>query len=245
LSEWWQTFFDDGYLAAGFGPIKRRRTLADIRFIEKALSPKKGSSILDVCCGVGRHALELARLGFKVTGVDLSEAYIEVARRRAKKRGLRAVFEAHDIRKLPFEAKFDSAICMWTSFGYFENDADNLKTLRRVHKALKPGGKFLIELINRDWLIVNFEAVGWHEIPTGYILEKRTLDALTSRLNAEWIYLRKESVARRRLSLRLYSVHELVAVLERAGFTLDALFGDRVNRTPTWHDRMTAALVRK
>ena len=245
MSEWWQTFFDDGYLVAGFGPIKRRRTLADIRFIRKALSPKKGSSVIDVCCGVGRHALELARLGYRVTGVDLSEAYIQVARQLAKKRGLKAAFEAYDMRKLPFEARFDSAISMWTSFGYFENDADDLKALRRVYRALKPGGKFLIELINRDWLIVNFEAVGWHEIPGGYVLEKRTLDALSSRLNAEWIYMRKESVARKRLSLRLYSVHELVALLERAGFKLDALFGDRVNRTPTWHDRMTVALVRK
>ena len=135
MSEWWQTFFDDGYLVAGFGPIKRRRTLADIRFIRKALSPKKGSSVIDVCCGVGRHALELARLGYRVTGVDLSEAYIQVARQRAKKRGLketdmcRSMYVYKKLRR--FRAGIESGIswlkrsfglarCTWKGFRSFK-----------------------------------------------------------------------------------------------------------------------------
>ena len=94
-------------------------------------------------------------------------------------------FERHDMRKLPYRCRFDGAISMWTSFGYFETEADNLKTLKRINRSLNPGGRFLIELINRDWLIANFEPLGWSKIEKGYVLEKRRIDARTSRLTAE------------------------------------------------------------
>ena len=245
MGEWWETFFDEGYLKAGFGLIRRRKTLADTRFIKRVLSLGPGSRILDVCCGIGRHALELGKLGYRVTGVDISERYLAAAAKRARRRRIDVQLERHDMRKIPYRGRFDGAISMWTSFGYFEKEGDNLKTLRGVNRALKTGGRFLIELINRDWLIDNFEPVGWSKLDRGYVLEKRHIDARTSRLIAEWIYTNAGSVSKKNLSLRLYSVHELADLLGRAGFRIDTIFGDRKETTPTWQHRMYAVVVTK
>ncbi len=245
MGEWWETFFDDAWLKAGFGLVTRSRTLSDVRFITKVLSLEKKSRVLDVCCGTGRHAIELARLGYNVTGADLTRQYLAVARERARRRGVRISFELQDMRHLPYKAEFDAAICMWTSFGYFEKEADNLKALKAVNRALKPGGRFLIEVVNRDWTIVNFEATGWYKVAGGYVLEKRNLDTLRSRINSEWTYTNGGRAVTKNLSLRVYSPHELVDLLGRAGFRLNALFGDKQARTPTWEHRMTAVLARK
>lgn len=245
MSEWWQTFFDEKYLVAGLRQIRRRKTLADIRFIRKALMLAKGSAVLDVCCGIGRHALELSKLGYKVTGVDYSATYIDIAREQARKRGLKVVFKQHDMRALPYRSVFDAAICMWTSFGYFDKQNDDLTTLKRIRRSLRPGGKFLIELINRDWLIGNFEPFGWLETKNGYVLEKRQIDLLTSRLYAEWTYTDGDQSTKKNLSLRVYSVHELVGLLAEAGFKQEKLFGDRQEGTPTWRHRMNAVLVER
>jgi SAM-dependent methyltransferase len=243
VGEWWQTFFDENYLAVGLLPIKRRKTNADVQFIQKALSPRKGSRILDVCCGIGRHTLELSKLGYRATGVDFSEKYLAVARSRARRRGIKATFEQQDLRRLPYEARFDAAICMWTSFGYFENEADDHRALRSVHRALKPGGAFLIELINRDWLIANFEPLGWTKMKGGYLLEKRHLDTRNSRIRGDWTYILDGKVTHKSISLRVYSVHELVSALEKARFRVVNLFGDRQERSPTWRDRMSAVVA--
>lgn len=245
MTEWWQTFFDETYFAVGLRRIDRRKTLADARFLHDVLSLKKGSKILDVCCGVGRHALELAKAGYDVTGVDLSKEYLELGRKRARKRGLEVKFEQYDMRRLPYKARFNAVISMWTSFGYFEKEQDNLRTLKRIHRALKRGGKFLIEVINRDWIVANFEAVGWTEIGNGYILEKRDMDTLRSRLNADWTYITKDQTIRKRLSLRIYTIHELVDLLGSAGFRVDRLFGDRTEGAPTRRHRMSGVLARK
>ena len=101
MAEWWEGFFDERYLKVGFAPISARKTLADTRFIAKVLSLRKGAKILDVCCGIGRHVIELASIGYRVTGVDLSDAYLKIAAERARKRKQRVTFERGDIRKLP------------------------------------------------------------------------------------------------------------------------------------------------
>jgi SAM-dependent methyltransferase len=245
MSEWWQTFFDEDYLVTGLRQIKRRKTLADVRFIRKTLMLEKGSAVLDVCCGIGRHALELSKHGYRVTGVDYSPTYIDIARKQARKRGLKTVFEQQDMRALPYRSAFDAAICMWTSFGYFDTQNGDLTTLKRIRRSLRPGGKFLIELINRDWLIGNFEPFGWHETTNGYVLEKRQIDLLTSRLYAEWTYTNGGRITKKNLSLRVYSVHELLGLLAEAGFRQKKVFGDRQEGTPTWRHRMNAVLAER
>ena len=245
MSEWWQTFFDEYFLAYSFPRIKRSRTMRDVRFIETVLAPRKGAKILDVCCGIGRHALELAKRGYRITGVDITQQYLDVAAARARRRKVKIALERRDMRKLGYRGEFDAAILMWTSFGYFENEKDNMKSLRVIHRALRPGGKFLIDLINRDWLIRNFQPHGWMEAGKEYVLERRQFDPSTSRMHSEWVCIGEGEVARRETNLRVYSLHELLEMLERAGFGITAAFGDQENVMPTPEHRMLSILAHK
>jgi SAM-dependent methyltransferase len=134
---------------------------------------------------------------------------------------------------------------MWTSFGYFEDERDHAKSLRAVRRALRPGGKFVIDLINRDWLIKNFQPYGWMEKSDLFVLEHRQFDALRSRVNSEWVYVDRGEIKRREISLRVYSPHELAELIERAGFEIAGLFGDRKNVVPTPEHRMLGILAYK
>ena len=245
MTEWWQTFFDEYFLESGFRVMKRRTALRDVRFLEKVLALKKGSKILDVCCGVGRHSIELAKRGYRVTGFDATDRYLEVAAARAKRRGVNLTLDVCDLRKIKYRNEFHAAICMWTSFGYFENERDHLKSLRAINRALRPGGKFIIDLINRDWLIRNFEQTGWFEVGKSFVLERRQFDSTRSRINSEWVFVGKNGVERRTISLRVYSPHELMELLERAGFEIGAAFGDKKNVMPTPDRRMLSILAYK
>jgi SAM-dependent methyltransferase len=243
MSEWWQTFFDDHFLECGFGAMKRHTALRDVRFLEKVLALNKRARVLDVCCGVGRHAVELASKGYRVTGVDVMEKYIKVAAVRARRRNVKLTLETCDMRNLSYRREFDAAICMWTSFGYFERERDHIKSLRAIHRSLRPGGKFVIDLINRDWLIKNFQPYGWMERGKGFVLERRHFDSARSRINSEWVYVGKGDAERKEISIRVYSPHELVELLERSGFKVSALFGDRKNVMPTPEHRMLGVLA--
>jgi SAM-dependent methyltransferase len=151
------------------------------------------------------------------------------------------------MRKLRYRNEFDAAILMWTSFGYFENEKDDLRGLRAIRRALRPGGKFIIELINRDWLIRNFQPHSWAELKEGFMLERRELDSAKSRMNSEWIFVRKKGneIERKVINLRIYSLHELLDVLERAGFEAAGIFGDQKNVMPTPDHRMLSILAVK
>ncbi len=245
MSEWWQSFFDEYFLRCAFPRIKRSSTMRDVRFIQKVLAPKKGARILDVCCGVGRHAIELAKSGYRVTGVDVTGRYLEVAAARARRRGVKLALERRDMRRLGYRSEFDAALLMWTSFGYFENEKDNMKSLRAIHKALRPGGKFIIDLINRDWLIRNFQEYGWMEAGKGFVLERRQFDPARSRMHSDWVYVGKNEVERKEIDLRVYSLHELVEMLGQAGFGVVAMFGDKDNVMPTPEHRMLSLLACK
>jgi len=245
MSEWWQSFFDESFLIYSFPRIKRSRTLRDVRFIEKVLAPRRGARILDVCCGIGRHAIELAGKGYRVTGVDITGQYLEVAAARARRRKIKLALDRRDMRNLRYRDEFDAAILMWTSFGYFEDEKDNMKSLRAIYRALRPRGKFIIDVINRDWLIRDFQPYGWMEIGKEFMLERREFDPARSRMHSEWVYVGKDEVERKETNLRVYSLHELLEMLERAGFTVAALFGDQENVMPMPEHRMLSILVHK
>lgn len=247
MSEWWQSFFDEYFLQYAFPRIKRSRTLRDVRFIVKTLAPKKRANILDVCCGTGRHSIELAARGYSVTGVDVSGDYLKIAAARARRRKVRLDLKECDMRKMPYREEFDAALLMWTSFGYFENEKDDLKALRTISRALRPGGKFIIDLINRDWLIKNFQPHSWMELKDGFMLERREFDPATSRMNSDWLFVHKDrnEIERKAITLRIYSLHELLDVLGRAGFEAAAIFGDKENVMPMPDHRMISIMARK
>lgn len=202
-------------------PEARRQAPAEARFLGRALKLKKGSRVLDLCCGAGRHAAFLARRGVFVTGVDSSAPYLKRARKAAGKLKTLRLLRA-DMRTLPFKAEFDAAYNVWTSFGYFSKAADDLRTLRAVARALKPGGLFLIDVIDYAWLKRNFRPVDWARRGDGsYRLERTELRRGRSPATvSEWTVLRPGRPPRRaRFSVRCYDRRSLSALLRQAGLT--------------------------
>ena len=151
---WWQRIFADGsYLRLWSDPILRRSgPSARSRACSIILQPTPGAAILDLACGQGRIAVPLAQRGYRVTGLDLSEQLLDVARAAADAAGVIVEWHRADMRDIPAEwaGRFDYIINIFTAFGYFEDEAENQRVLAGVARALKPDGRFLIESMNRD-----------------------------------------------------------------------------------------------
>lgn len=185
----------------------------------KLLNLKRGSRVLDLCCGTGRHSILLARKGASVLGVDRTRAYLDEARRRAG--ALKDCrFAEGDMRRLPFEGEFDAVMNLWTSFGYFEKESDDLKTLKGVARALKPGGLFLMELVDHGWVRKRTTHRHWNRQSDGsYLLQDAVLvEGRDPHVLNEWTILRRErKPLRTRFFLRGYDKPRLYASLRRAG----------------------------
>jgi len=236
MAQWYREFFDDLYLRV-YQPLEApEKVRREVDFIVKALNLPAGAKVLDLCCGQGRHSLELARRGFQVVGVDLSEALLYAARKRAESEGLTVTFLQCDMREIDFKDEFDAVINMFTSFGYLESEAEDEKVLGKVAQALKSGGKFLLDVVNRDRLVRDFQGREWHAADEGWlVLEERTFDHLSGRMETRWICVARDGVRYERLSsVRLYTASELRTMLERAGLEVTNLFGDYDGSPYSW-----------
>ena len=129
-----------------------RRWAAASKEVEQALALlqlKEGAAVLDLCCGPGRHSLELARRGFKVTGVDRTARFLEEARRRAEAEGLAIEFVQDDMRTFHRPGTFDAAINLFTPFGYFDDPEEDHRVLENIYASLKPHGKLLLDVMGK------------------------------------------------------------------------------------------------
>lgn len=190
-------------------------------FLWKVLRLKKGSCVLDIPCGTGRHALRLARKGASVLGVDITEEYLKEARRKGA-RVPNARFVRGDMRRIPLQGEFDAAVNLWTSFGYFDDPADDMKVLRGIARALKPGGLFLIDMIDFDEARRRNRTKNWVERADGaFVLEEAFfVGGWDPKVVNEWTVLRPGKKAERaRFVVRGYGRERLFKALRRAGLT--------------------------
>jgi ubiquinone/menaquinone biosynthesis C-methylase UbiE len=217
-TEWWYDFFPE--FTPVFGNYSVKQTNAQVRYIISKLNLKPGDKLLDCPCGVGRLAIPLARKGIRVTGVDFADYYLDKLASKAKRGGLKVRLICSDMRKIEFQREFDAAINVWTSFGYFEKESDNKLVLKRYFRALKPGGSVVLNLINRDWIIRHYEKSSWFETRKKDVLvcEEHVLDLAKSRSVGTWHFIRDGVKHSRDISMRVYSLHELIAMLESVGF---------------------------
>lgn len=233
---WYVTLFEkDWYdiLAPGGSREARdlstfnERTDRETEFVVKALALSEGASVLDLCCGWGRHAIRLAQRGLDVTGLDLSPYHIDLARQGAAEAGVEVEWIVDDMRSLPVEtSSFDAVINLFTAFGYFD-DAGNQQVLQEIARVLKPGGKLLIDVINRDFIVGYFSPTEWSEDESGrLILEKRRWDARAGRIYAKWLIIDPDGSRREHEhDERIYTLQELELRLESAGFRVIAAYG--------------------
>ena len=141
--DWWNGFFDGLMAEFWQAVIPPEATAAEAAFLEKALRLAPGARVLDVPCGHGRHALELARRGYRVSGVDLSADLLGAARISSAREGAAVEWVSGDMRDLPWTGVFDGAYCAGNAFGYFD-DAGNQAFLTAVARTLRPGGRFVV-----------------------------------------------------------------------------------------------------
>jgi len=219
--EWWEQFFHGPWGRWQAAGIWHDRTEAEAGFIADALDLCAGDEVLDVACGTGRHAIALANRGMQVTGIDFNAAALELAAVAADGCTPAPRFVKSDMRCLRFRDRFDAAYCFWTSFGYFEDESHDLVVAKRIAEALRPGGRFLLDLQVTETILPRFEpghselldAAGSRELR-----EQRKLDHATGRVEADWIFIEEGRSESWHSSIRLYSYHELCALLREAGF---------------------------
>ena len=225
--DWPVAFFDQDYLAI-YGPmLTAERTAQEADFIASALEVKPGVALLDLGCGYGRHALALAGRGYKVTGLDFNEHYLDLAAAEAQRAGVRGTrFVQGDFRALRFESEFDAAYSYFTSFGYFD-DAENFGVLKGVARALKPGGRVLIDLASRDWLLTHPQQRTWNQREDGSLLmEETSLDLKTSMITSRQVLIRKEGAeVHKEYYLRAYTCAEMTWLLSQVGLAVRQVWG--------------------
>ena len=209
-----------------FNRQRRLKTKEEVEKIRKLLPIEQGDRILDLCCGIGRHSLELSRLGFDVTGVDRTTAYIDKARLEAEKSDLDAEFEVGDMREYDAPNNFDIVLNLFGSFGYFEDPEDDRKVVEHMVSSLRTGGKFLIETQGKEILAREFREREWSQEGDLLILSERKVSQNWSRIETRWIVIRGVERVEYQVSVRSYSAVELASLLYDCGFPEVRVYGN-------------------
>ncbi len=194
---------------------------------------RPGSRILDLCCGIGRHSVPLARRGYDVAGLDLSPLYLSAARRYAGARRVsrRTEFVRGDLRTLAGDlarrGTFDGVLSGFTSIGYYGTAVDR-RALAAVARHVRPGGALVLWLTNKDWIARYFQDRGWNSAGTTILLEERAFDRRLSFMRDRWEFFHRRGRALRsmgvfRVEHRVYSPPELRNLLSSAGWTVRSL----------------------
>lgn len=214
---WYEEVFDEDYLRT-LPFMTAEQTLREVDFIESSLAVSKGAQVLDLGCGYGRHAIELVQRGLTVTGLDLSLPLLIRAADEAQRRALSVNFVHSDMRGLAFDREFDGAYCMLTTFGYFDEES-NLKVAEGIARALKPGGRFLLDVVNRDYIVGDLPARIWWEGEGCVVLEEVEFNFNTSRiLTHRSVVFEDGRQLDHEISVRAYSLHELGKLFRQTGF---------------------------
>lgn len=222
--DWWRDMFNALYLLTdGDVAENDRNTKHEVDKLIAATGIAADSQVLDLCCGQGRHVLELARRGFsKVCGLDRSRYLIRLARRRARAAGLDAQFKEGDARHLRLpERSQDLVAIMGNSFGYFANREDDALMLAGVARVLKAGGQIALDLADGAWMKANYERRSWEWLDKHhFVCRERDLSADAERLVCREVVVHDERgvIADQFYAERLYTPESIGRLLHRAGF---------------------------
>ena len=237
--DWWRTLFNAIYLKTDGDVVENEtNTSQDVDVLLEATGLGAGDRILDLCCGQGRHSIELARRGFtSVVGLDRSRYLVRLARKRAERSGVSVTFKEGDARKfrLP-EASFDGVALLGNSFGYFEREEDDLAVLRSVRHVLKPNGSLFMDLTDGAWMREHFDPRSWEWVDQDhFVCRERALAKDNKRLITREVVTHAERgvIADQFYAERLYSEQEIADLLDRVGF-IDV---ERVPAPPTHSER--------
>jgi len=224
-NDWWKKLFNAYYLKTDGDVVEDQSiTSYEIDFISKILDFQIDDKILDLCCGQGRHSIELAKRGFKnVEGLDRLRYLIQKAKANTKENNVICKFREGDARKLPYHPdQFDIILILGNSFGYFESINDDLHVLKEVFRVLKPWGKILIDLTDGEYLKENFQPRSWEWIDKNFfVCRERSLSLDKQKLISREVinHVNKGVLVDQFYSERLYSKNKILQFLDKAGFS--------------------------
>lgn len=218
-ADWWRTFFSGMAVEMWLHALTEEQTRTEVALLQETLQLTPEARVLDVPCGGGRHAIELACRGYQVTGVDLASEFLAAARTKAAQRKASVAWEQREMRDLPWHGTFDAAYCCGNSFGYLD-DAGNAAFLRAVASALRPGGRFVLDSgAVAETLLPALKERTWYEVGDILFLIDNRHQVAQSRLETECRFIRGGQTERRSFSQRIYTYAELCGLLGEAGFT--------------------------
>lgn len=202
-----------------FPPASWTQAEAQVADVLRLAGTEAGAAVVDLACGAGRHAIPLARAGMRVTGVDRTGFLLREARARGAAASVEVAWVESDLREFVRPGAFDLAVNLFTSFGYFDDAADNLRVLRNAHASLRPGGMLVMEMLGKENLARAFRPADVDELPEHgmLVMRRRPVDAW-SRVENEWTLVHGGAVRRFGLRHWLYSGRELHDLLAAAGF---------------------------
>jgi SAM-dependent methyltransferase len=221
---WWEELFSEDFVRANW-KVSDEQIKREVTFVEESLGVAPGGVVLDLGCGSGQHAVELASRGYGVVGYDLSLYQLALAADIAQEKSQKINFLQGDMREMAFEEMFDGIFCWNTSFGYFEEDK-NFSVAERAFRALRPGGMFLVDVINRDFVAAHTPSSVWFEGDSCVCMDDAVIDYFTSRLRVKRSVILDDGRTREcTYSVRLYSFHELGKLLHEVGFRVTEVSG--------------------
>ncbi len=240
--QWYESFFEN-YAEKYDNESFTKGTLGECDFIEQELQYNKGLKILDVGCGTGRHAIELAKRGYQVTGIDLSESLLKKAREKAAQNKLQITFLQHDARKLPFRNRFDAAIMMCEgAFPLMETDEMNFEILKSVTRALKTGSKYIFTTLNG--LFPLFHSINdFHAedpVEGNAVYDSKGFDLMTFRDHNVSRLVDDDGVEKEfECNERYYVPSEITWLLKTLGYSKIDIFGARLGEFSRSHKLTT------
>jgi SAM-dependent methyltransferase len=215
----------EDYIFAYRNDLSSERSEREVAALVRLLDLKPPMKILDLACGFGRHANRLAALGHSVTAVDYMPGFLEMARQDASEMSVQVDYRQGDMRQIDFDGLFDRVMLLFTSFGYFE-DRGNEQVLRNMARALKPGGRLMFDIANRDVFLKDLPPADVIEKGRDLLINRFSFDALTGRFHNRRILIRDGVRKDKPFSIRLYNANEIQALLERAGLVDIRILGE-------------------
>ncbi|GAB1349733.1 class I SAM-dependent methyltransferase [Ignavibacteriales bacterium] len=221
---WFQNWFESEHYLKLYRHRDKNDALKLANLVKNQLPGHRCGSVLDLACGSGRHSIEFAKRGYKVTGFDLSNQLLRIAQLESQKLELNLKFVRGDIRSLPFKPEFDLVLNIFTSWGYFESDEENCMALKNAYNLKKEGGKFIFDFFNSDSLVNNLKPFSDNIINGIRYIENRSVE--NGRVVKNIKIVEGEITYRFKESVRLFTPDEIYTMLEEFGAKNISLFGD-------------------
>lgn len=230
-TEWWKSYFDHGYLNEYSPLFNAQEDRAQVSRLLELLELPAGSRILDLACGQGRHAQLLAEAGHRVDGYDLSKELLAEAKRRCT--GKNPHYTRGDMRRLPmrWRRRFDAVVNLFTSFGFFDDPADDATVIAQCARVMKPGGVMIWQGGSRDGVMAKFlSRDGWEATDGTIVVQDRSFDPLSGFLTIRSTWQSRRKTEHREHRIRLYTASHLAEMMRAAGLVVEQAWD-------SFHDR--------